>query len=117
MELKEGWKHLTTEADYAAALKESETRPVVIFKHSTTCGISNHKLFEMLEDWNAGPDEIAFYYLDLLAHRPTSNLVAEKTHVQHQSPQIIILKDGKVLGHTSHAYATFDFIKNTLGRN
>jgi len=115
MQLKEGWKHLETEMDYESALIESQTRPVVIFKHSTTCGISNHKLFEMLEDWDAAPEEIAFYYLDLLAHRPTSNLVAQKTNVIHQSPQIIILKDGKVVGNTSHAYATFDFVKKTLG--
>ena len=115
IELPHGWKHLETEADLEAALQESTLRPVVIFKHSTTCGISNHKFFDMQEEWTAAPEEIAFYYLDLLAFRPISNLVAEKMHVIHQSPQVLVIKDRKVVGHTSHAYATFGFVTKSLG--
>ena len=112
--LPHGWKHLRTEADFAGALQESDTRPVVIFKHSTTCGISNHKFFELQEDWNANSDEIALYYLDLLAYRPISNLVAEQMRVIHQSPQMLVIKNRGVVANASHAYATFDFVKKSL---
>ena len=114
--MKPGWKNLIDEKDFDAALKESEERPVVIFKHSTTCGISHHKFYDLQADWNAKPEDIALYYLDLLAHRPTSNLVAQRTGVMHQSPQIIVLRDRRVVAHTSHAYATFDFIVKALAR-
>jgi len=114
MQLKHGWKQIITENDFHAALKESEERPVVIFKHSTTCGISAHKFFDMENDWNATPEEIGFYYLDLLAFRPMSNLVAQELGVMHQSPQIIVLKDRKPVAHTSHAYATFDFVRKVV---
>lgn len=113
--LPHGWKHLETENDFEKALQESTLRPVVIFKHSTSCGISNHKFFDMQEDWAASPEQIGFYYLDLLAFRPISNLVAEKMRVIHQSPQVLVIKDRQVLGNSSHAYATFDFIKKSLG--
>lgn len=115
LELPHGWKHLETEADFETALQESTRRPVVIFKHSTTCGISNHKFFDLQEEWTAAPEHIALYYLDLLAFRPISNLVAEKMRVIHQSPQILVIKDKGVVAHTSHAYATFGFVKKSLG--
>lgn len=114
--MKNGWKNLETEADLQSAIQESFERPVVIFKHSTRCGISAHKFYDMEMDWKSTPEEIAFYYLDLLAYRPISNLVAEQLGVMHQSPQIVILKEGKAIANASHAYATYDFVKkNTVG--
>ena len=114
MELKHGWKSIETKEDFHAALRESAIRPVVIFKHSTTCGISAHKFFDMENDWESSPDDVAFYYLDLLAYRPMSNLVAQELGVMHQSPQLIVLKDGKPVANASHAYATYAFVMKSL---
>lgn len=114
MQLKHGWKTIEQESDLQKAIQESFERPVVIFKHSTTCGISAHKLYDMETDWKATPEEIVFYYLDLLRFRPISNLVAQELEVMHQSPQLIILKNGKAVANASHAYATFDFIKKKI---
>jgi bacillithiol system protein YtxJ len=47
-------------------------------------------------------DRIIPYYLDLLNHRDISNAIAERFGVFHQSPQIIVIKDGKAIFDTSH---------------
>lgn len=112
--LPHDWKEMTCEQDLDKALEDSHIKPVAIFKHSTRCGISAHKLHDMEADYNLPAGEIDFYYLDLLAHRPLSNLIAEKTGVMHQSPQLIILRNGKAVAHTSHAYATFEFLVKNL---
>lgn len=105
---------MASEADLKKAEEESFIRPVVVFKHSTRCGISTHVLHNMENDWKFLPEEVAFYYLDLLVYRPLSNLVAEKIGVMHQSPQAIVIKNGKVLVHASHSAATYDFIKSNM---
>ena len=68
----------------------SFVKPQVIFKHSTTCSISN-MAFARFER-SAAPDTIDFYYLDLLNFRAISNSIAEKFKVHHESPQVILLK-------------------------
>ena len=80
----------------------SKTKPVLLFKHSTSCGISAmvHKRFENeLKDKN---DLYYYYFLDLLRYRDISNLIAEKFNIIHQSPQLILIKNGKVVDHSSH---------------
>lgn len=114
MHLPHSWKSLQSEQDLERALIESADKPVVIFKHSTTCGISAHKFHDLVEDWNLSPDQVSFYYLDLLAYRPISNLVAEKLRVIHQSPQILIVRNGKAVANASHAYANLDFVKKHI---
>ncbi|WP_373074233.1 bacillithiol system redox-active protein YtxJ [Zeaxanthinibacter enoshimensis] len=82
--------------------KKSESRTQVIFKHSTRCGISRMalRMFES-EKLSAGlPAD--FYFLDLLAHRNISDEVARKFGVTHQSPQLIVIRNGEVVAHTSH---------------
>ena len=68
----------------------SFVKPQVIFKHSTTCSISN-MAFARFER-SAAPDTIDFYYLDLLNFRAISNSIAEKFKVHHESPQVILNK-------------------------
>ncbi|WP_309640977.1 bacillithiol system redox-active protein YtxJ [Flavobacterium sp.] len=79
----------------------SATQPVLIFKHSTTCGISRMamKQFESQFDLN---DRVTSYYLDLLSYRAVSNEVAARFGVQHQSPQLLLIEDGKVVYDVSH---------------
>lgn len=80
----------------------SSVKPQVIFKHSTTCGISRMVL-NMFTSSNAiEPRTMDMYFLDLLANRDVSNAVAEKFQVMHQSPQMLIIKNGVVVAHDSH---------------
>lgn len=102
--LIDGWKELTSEAQLDEIIKDSDSKPVAIFKHSTRCGISTRAKFVLEEEWDYKEEELDFYYLDLLQHRNISNKIAELTGVQHQSPQVILLKKGDpVYEETHHA--------------
>jgi bacillithiol system protein YtxJ len=102
--LIEGWKELTSEQQLDEIMKDSNTKPVAIFKHSTRCGISTRAKFVLEEDWDYKEEELDFYYLDLIQHRNVSNKIAEVTGVQHQSPQVILIKNGDpVYEETHHA--------------
>ncbi|MBK9505042.1 MAG: bacillithiol system redox-active protein YtxJ [Chitinophagales bacterium] len=94
------WIELGTEQELLKLTEKSFTQPQAIFKHSTTCGTSFHVKM-MLED-EVTPENIDFHYLDLLANRPLSNKIATQFNVHHESPQILIIKDGKCVYHTSH---------------
>ena len=95
------WKNLTTEAQLDVLVKESHERPVFIFKHSTRCGISSMVLSRFESELDASND-YGMYYLDLLAYRPISDKVAERFQVWHQSPQLIVLRNGQLVHHSSH---------------
>ncbi len=89
----------------------SANRTQLIFKHSTTCGISSMvlKMFNGSFDPSLDCD---LYFLPIQSHRELSNAIAEKFGVRHESPQLLILKDGKVSFHTSHgAIADLDLSK------
>jgi len=96
------WIALTSEEQLEEILKESYNLPVAIFKHSTRCGISRMVLKSFERDYNLDENQLKLYYLDLLNFRNISNKIAAKFNVYHQSPQIIIIKNGVVVRHESH---------------
>jgi bacillithiol system protein YtxJ len=95
------WIPLTDLGQLHEIITLSATQPVLIFKHSTTCGISRMamKQFESQFDLN---DQVVSYYLDLLTYRSISNEVAVRFGVQHQSPQLLLIQDGKCVFDASH---------------
>lgn len=80
----------------------SAVKPQVIFKHSTTCGISRMVLNMFTSSFTLESGAMDMYFLDLHANREVSNAVAEKFQVRHQSPQMLIIKNGLVVAHDSH---------------
>lgn len=96
------WQLLETAEQFDAALALSHQKPVVFFKHSTRCGISAHAKYRLEQDWSFSPEELELFYLDLLEYRPISNQIAQVLNVVHQSPQVIMVRDGKVVFDTSH---------------
>jgi len=96
------WQSLTQAGQLTAIMELSHEKPQIIFKHSTRCGISSMAKHQLEHDWDLDPDRADMYYLDLIAHRDMSNQIADQTGVGHQSPQIIILRDGKAVFDTSH---------------
>ncbi len=95
------WISLTNEEQLQEIKSNSNTRPQVIFKHSTRCSISSMAK-NRLEKSNQ-PDEIDFYFLDLIKYRPISNKIAEVFNVYHQSPQILVIKSGDCTYDESHS--------------
>jgi bacillithiol system protein YtxJ len=74
----------------------------VIFKHSTRCGISRGVLHKFEKKHQNTTKEIKFYYLDLLNFRELSNEISKRFNIIHQSPQLILIKNGSVEIHDSH---------------
>ncbi|QBN18055.1 bacillithiol system redox-active protein YtxJ [Flavobacterium nackdongense] len=85
----------------------SNEKPVVIFKHSTRCIVSRTALkqfeIETLQCNVFTENNVATYFLDLLAHRDISNEIANRFGVQHQSPQLLLIKEGKSVYDVSHS--------------
>ena len=94
------WINLTEEQQIDTIKEQSKAQPVVIFKHSTRCSISSMAKSRLERE--TAPDGIAFYYLDLIKYRPVSGKVAEEFQVHHESPQILIVKNGECVYDESH---------------
>lgn len=80
----------------------SQTKSVVLFKHSTRCSISRMALKQFDAEFNYPEEKIDWYLLDLLNHRDLSNEIASRYNVMHQSPQIIVIRNGKAVFNASH---------------
>ncbi|MFD0765980.1 bacillithiol system redox-active protein YtxJ [Mucilaginibacter lutimaris] len=80
----------------------------LIFKHSTRCSISMmaKRRFEM--DWENLPADMPLYFLDLIKHRDLSNKVAQDFSVYHESPQMLLIKDGECVLDQSHGSISID---------
>lgn len=95
------WQQLT-EIDQLQRIREASNNTLqVIFKHSTRCGISRAVINRFVADYKLDTNA-DLYYLDLLNYRDVSNEVAHEFQVIHQSPQFILVKNGKVVHHASH---------------
>jgi bacillithiol system protein YtxJ len=82
--------------------EKSKTKTQVIFKHSTRCGISRMVINQFVEMYQFTEKDLDLYYLDLLNHREVSNEVGYKFQVMHESPQLLVIKNGVVVTHASH---------------
>ena len=102
------WAQLTSEEQLEAIKLESTEKPVVIFKHSTRCSISSMAK-SRLERADV-PEGVAFYYLDLLQYRPVSNKIAEVFDVHHESPQVLLIRNGECIYEESHNGISMDEI-------
>jgi len=112
------WIKLTSEEELEQAVKLSETKPVLIFKYSGRCSICD-RVQDILEaDWseNEADNEgkIAPYFLDLIKYRNVSNAVARKFNVMHESPQVLVIKNGKFVYAESHGYIRFEDILKSI---
>ena len=110
----ENWNTLESLDHWNQLLDQSFQNAVVVFKHSTRCFISRSVLnnFEAT-GMNAGTPQ-TFYLLDLLSYRSVSDAITEHTLVEHQSPQIIVLKDGKTVFTASNDAISFDSVLEFL---
>ena len=96
------WIPLKTIDQLAEIEKKSANKTQVIFKHSTRCGISKMVLNQFVAGFDLDM-AVDLYYLDLLSYREISNEVGYRFQVMHQSPQMLILKNGTVIAHASHS--------------
>ena len=94
--------HLETLAALDEAVARSHEAPVLLFKHSLSCGVSAHAN-EEVRAFLAGADNTPLCGIIVVQHaRPVSNAVVERFGVRHESPQALLLRDGRVVWHASH---------------
>ena len=96
------WIPLTSLDQLPMLKKESENEAVLIFKHSTRCGISRMVLKQFEKLVTEETKNLKIYYLDLLNYRNVSDEVGYSFQVHHQSPQLIVLRNGATFVHASH---------------
>lgn len=94
------WIHLTDEGQLQDIVIRSQERTQVIFKYSSRCGLSDI-VYKRLQV-KCCPESADFYFLDLVAYRNISKQVAERFRVPHQSPQVLVIKDGECIFDESH---------------
>jgi bacillithiol system protein YtxJ len=102
------WISLTDAAQLAHIDAASRERPVLIFKHSTRCSISSAALNRLESAWTAADDaEHTAFHLDLIRFRDLSNAIAERYCVQHESPQVLVIRNGRCVRAESHFGITY----------
>jgi bacillithiol system protein YtxJ len=102
------WNPLNTPEQLTEIDQASYRQPILIFKHSTRCGISSTALSRLERKWRAEDDlRLKPYYLDLLLHRDLSNEVASRYRVVHESPQVLVIKNGACAYSANHLGITY----------
>ena len=107
-------KELLELNDLEEVYNTSKEKPVLLFKQSTTCPVSAEAFDEFQQFLSENEEDIAAYFVKVRETRPVSNQIAEDLGVQHQSPQIFLVKDKKAVWNTSHMNITKESIKEAL---
>lgn len=94
------WKSIHTDADLTEVIDASQSLPVLIFKHSTRCGISSMAKRSLV---SLNPTKLNIYLIDVISDRSISNRVTELFAIRHESPQAILLIGGEVVWYASHS--------------
>ncbi len=107
------WNNLISAAQLEDIIHSSFEQPQVLFKHSTRCSISNAALGRLERNWkNEEFSGITTYYLDLLKYRDVSNAIAERFQIAHESPQVLVIKNGICIYHVSHTEIDYHDLKD-----
>ena len=97
------WNNLTDITQLNTIDEESKTQKVMILKHSTRCSISSAALGRIERKWKEDDESsVKPYYLDLIAHRDISNAIETRYSVYHESPQVLIISNGKCIFSQTH---------------
>ena len=99
------WKILDSEQQFLDLLEKEAI--FAVFKHSTRCSISTMAKNRVEREWNL---DFPIFYLDLLNYRTISNLIAKKSGIEHQSPQLIVFQNGLPIYDASHNGIVIDDI-------
>lgn len=108
------WNDLTELNTLDQIVEESRNQPVAILKHSTSCGISRMVLRQFEKDFNLNDKDVKLYFLDLLKHREISNRIASRFNIPHESPQLLVIRDGKAVYDASHNEISVEGLKRSV---
>ncbi|WP_207496802.1 bacillithiol system redox-active protein YtxJ [Aridibaculum aurantiacum] len=106
------WIPLTDESQLQDIVLKSNSKPQVIFKHSTRCSISSMAKSRL--ERSSVPEDADFYYLDLIAYRNISNKIAQDFNVYHESPQVLVIRNGECVYDESHGSIDMEEIREQV---
>lgn len=110
---KINWINLTDLGQLNEIISLSHEKPVAIFKHSTRCSVSRMALRQFEKEFDLS-DKVTAYFLDLIAYRDVSDEIAIRFNVQHQSPQLVLIKEGKAVYNASHSDIDAEELKSIV---
>ncbi len=111
------WNKLESESDLSHLIHTSNTNSdkyFMIFKHSTRCPVSAMSLYRLEKNWSKLKEAVSPYFLDLINYRSVSNKIEELLEVRHESPQVLLIKNGKCIYHQSHHLISVDEINQQI---
>ncbi len=92
----------------------SDGRPLLLFKHSYTCGVSAEALDELVAHLNDQPADVDYAMVTVQTHRDVSNAVARKLGIRHETPQALLIRDGRVVWSASHFRVTANAVVDAI---
>ena len=107
--------HLSDVAALDVAITESRERPVLLFKHSRTCGISCEALDELHLHIDGANGSASYKLITVQSHRHVSDAVSLRFGIRHQSPQAILIRDGIAVWNGSHFRITVEELDKVIG--
>ena len=106
------WNTIQSAEDIEEIKKASESGRVLIFKHSTRCSISSMALNRLERAWKPAETQgLQPFFLDLIAKRPISAQIADEFGVRHESPQVLVIENGKCIYDNSHMGISYNELK------
>lgn len=109
------WNKLETLDQLKHIFEKSKEKQVLIFKHSTRCPTSRMALDRLERNWRIEDMlNVEPYFLDLISYREISNLIAKNYEVDHQSPQVLIIKNGQSIYDSSHLEIDYNTIRKVI---
>ena len=109
--------HLEHVEELDRLLSESHTRPLLVFKHSYTCGISAEALDELITHLGEENATVQYAMVTVQTHREVSNAVSTKLGIRHETPQALLVRHGRVIWSASHFRVNADSLSKALRAN
>lgn len=103
--------------EFERLIVESQAQPVLLFKHSFTCGVSAEALDELISHLNEHNVDVRYAIVTVQTHRDVSNAVSTKLGVRHETPQALLVRDGRVVWSASHYRVNAEELNKALRAN
>ncbi len=113
---KMSWKVLDDVTQLEEINRLSIDKPILVFKHSTSCPISAMVLNRFEKSYKEEDASFEAYYLDLIVFRGVSNEIANKYGVHHKSPQVLLIEGGQAIYTSSHIAITYEEVNEKASK-
>jgi bacillithiol system protein YtxJ len=100
--------------DLDRLLAETSDRPLLLFKHSLTCGTSAEALDELIDHLSADKLDASYAIVTVQSHRELSNAVSKRLGIRHETPQALLIRHGRVIWSASHFRVTAAAVQSAI---